>query len=86
MTIHFNTEDLEFLTSLGIDTKAESAEVHVARPDGTVRLLQKYGIPVTRENYLRLAFAGNPPEEPLDGEIESELPEELQQDAEGDDE
>lgn len=73
--IHFTTDDWEFLAALGI--KTESADVHVARPDGTVRLLQKYGILVTRENYLRLAFAGNPPQEPLDGEIEAELPMEL---------
>ena len=46
--------------------------------DGTVRLLEKFGIPVTRENYLQLAFGGNPPKEPLDGEIEAELPKELQ--------
>jgi hypothetical protein len=78
MTVHFTTDDLEFLTSVGVSTKAESLGVTVANPDGTVELLQRYGIPVTRENYLRLAFAGNPPEEPLDGEIEAELPEELQ--------
>lgn len=75
--IHFTTDDLEFLTSLGI--KTDSPEIHVAHPDGTVKLLQRYGIPVTRENYLRLAFAGNPPQEPLDGEIEAELPMELQE-------
>jgi len=45
-------------------------------PDGTIRLLHQHNIPVTRENYLRLAFGGNPPDE-LDGEIEAELPEEL---------
>jgi hypothetical protein len=67
---------MQFLAGLGIET--ESAEVTVTNPDGIVKLLQQYGIPVTRENYLRLAFAGNPPEEPLDGEIEAELPEELQ--------
>jgi hypothetical protein len=48
------------------------------QPDGTMRLLEKYGIPLTRENYLRLAFNGNPPPEPLDGEVEEMLPEELQ--------
>jgi hypothetical protein len=37
------------------------------------------GLPVTRENYLNVAFLGNPPEEPLDGGLEAELPEELQQ-------
>jgi hypothetical protein len=48
--------------------------------DGTCRLLLAIGLPLTRENYLRLAFAGKPPEEPLDGEIEAELPKELQMD------
>jgi hypothetical protein len=43
-------------------------------PDGTMQLLAEYGIPLTRENYLNLAFAGHPPKEPLDGEIEAELP------------
>lgn len=74
--VHFSESDLRFLEALGI--KTESAEMTVTSPDGTVKLLQQYGIPVTRENYLRLAFAGNPPEEPLDGEIEAELPRELQ--------
>ena len=57
----------------------EKAEVRKhLESDGTVRLLEKWGIPVNRENYLMLAFAGHPPQEPLDGEIEAELPEELQ--------
>jgi len=76
MTIHFSTGDLEFLTSIGV--KTDSPEVVVANPDGTVELLERFGIPVTRENYLLLAFAGSPPDEPLDGEIEAELPTELQ--------
>jgi hypothetical protein len=46
--------------------------------DGTVKLLEELGIPVTRENYLMLAFAGHPPMEPLDGEIEIQLPKKLQ--------
>ena len=47
--------------------------------DGTVRLLVEHGIPVTRENYIRLASLGSVnPDEPLDGELEAELPEELQ--------
>jgi len=45
--------------------------------DGTLTLLERMGLPVTRETYLRAAFLGNPPEG-LDGEIEAELPEELQ--------
>lgn len=40
--------------------------------DGTIALMLKYKIPVTRENYLLLAFAGSPPAE-LDGEIAEEL-------------
>ena len=48
--------------------------------DSTVEYLKTHGIPVTRENYLRLAFLGNPPDEPLDGELEAELPRFLQLD------
>ena len=58
-------------------TKPET-ESGITQNDGTVNLLKEYGVPVTRENYLMLAFAGNPPQEPLDGEIEAELPKELQ--------
>jgi hypothetical protein len=50
--------------------------------DGTCRLLLALGLPLTRENYLQLAFAGHPPEEPLDGEIEAELPEQFRTDEE----
>jgi hypothetical protein len=48
--------------------------------DGTLALLKEIGLPLTRENYLMLAFAGKPPQEPLDGEIEAELPKEFQMD------
>lgn len=58
-------------------TKPET-ESGITQSDGTVKLLEEYGIPVTRENYLLLAFAGKPPQEPLDGELEAELPKELQ--------
>ena len=87
MTIHFSTSDLEILASLGVDTTTESAGVHVANPDSTVLWLQAHGIPVTRENYLALNFLGttHSPDEPLDGEIEAELPRELQQGWEDDD-
>jgi len=46
--------------------------------DLTVEWLKEHGIEVNRENYLRLAFLGSPPEEPLDGELEAELPRFLQ--------
>jgi len=48
--------------------------------DNTVEWLKEHGIAVTRENYLRLQFLGNPPDEPLDGELEAELPRFLQLD------
>lgn len=85
MIIHFTEADLEFLHAVGVAPESSDVSITVAHPDGTVMILQKLGIPVTRENYLRLAFAGNPPEEPLDGEIEAELPEELQRYDEDDD-
>jgi hypothetical protein len=46
--------------------------------DDTVRLLKKLGIPVTRENYLHLAYAGTPPE-PWTAEHEASLPPALRQ-------
>ncbi|MGA7791397.1 MAG: hypothetical protein WCA19_00070 [Candidatus Acidiferrales bacterium] len=55
-----------------------TAECRHRTLDGTERLLNQFGIPATRENYLALAFDGKPPQEPLDGEIEAELPIELQ--------
>ena len=48
------------------------------RPNGTEnnalsRLMNRLGIPVTRENYLDLAFMGDAPEEPSH-EHEADLP------------
>ena len=45
-----------------------------------VRLMQRYGIPVTREAYLDLAFLGQAPQ-PLGSEQEADLPVELQRTA-----
>jgi hypothetical protein len=80
MSTPFSEQDRQFLKAVGINAKPTLDETRrpVAQHDGTVRLLEKYGIPVTRENYLRLASAGNPPQEPLNGEIEAELPLEQQ--------
>lgn len=55
--------------------------MRIKHPDGTVRWLQAQGIPVTRKNYLLLAFAGRVPDEPLDGEIIIQMPKELQRPA-----
>jgi hypothetical protein len=42
-----------------------------------VKLMKRYQIPVTRKNYLNLAYMGDVPEE-LSAEQEAELPPELQ--------
>jgi hypothetical protein len=80
MSTPFSEQDRQFLKAVGINARPTLEETRqaLAQPDGTVRLLEIFGIPVTRENYLQLAFSGNPPLEPLDGEIEAELPLELQ--------
>lgn len=41
-----------------------------------VTYMEGHGIPVTRGNYLSLAYLGNPPAE-LGNELEAELPSEL---------
>lgn len=45
--------------------------------DFVLEKMKEEGIPMTRENYLELAYMGDPPEE-LDAEEESMLPEEFQ--------
>jgi len=45
--------------------------------DGVLRFMKQHDIPLTRENYLDVAYLGNPPEE-LSAEEEAELPEEFQ--------
>jgi hypothetical protein len=37
----------------------------------------RFGIPVTRENWIKIAYSGHPPED-WTRELESELPEHLQ--------
>jgi hypothetical protein len=45
--------------------------------DGVMRLLKKYDLPITRENYIKLAFMGDPPV-PWTLEDEANLPARLQ--------
>ena len=45
--------------------------------DPLKRLMKKYDIPLTRENYLELAYMGEVPEQ-LSAEQEADLPIELQ--------
>jgi hypothetical protein len=47
--------------------------------DYTLDYLKKNKIPVTRENYIGLDFAGDyDPKQPLPAELEASLPKELQ--------
>jgi hypothetical protein len=41
--------------------------------DGVLALMRRYGIPETREEYLQLAYMGDPPAE-LNAEQEANLP------------
>jgi hypothetical protein len=41
--------------------------------DSITKLMTRLGIPATRENYLNLAYLGDPPDE-IDPEIEAEIP------------
>jgi hypothetical protein len=45
-----------------------------ATDDPVLAMLKYYGIPVTRQNYLELAYCGHPPEE-LSAEEEADLAE-----------
>jgi hypothetical protein len=44
--------------------------------DPTLRFLREHNLPLTRANYLYIAYMGNPPEE-LDPEVEASLPREV---------
>ena len=79
MTTKLNRADRKLLREMGITPWSTGEKsVYVARPDSIVFHLQEQGIPVTRENYLQVAFGEHPLNEPLDGEIEIQLPKELQ--------
>jgi hypothetical protein len=41
--------------------------------DDALDLMKRRNVPLTRENYLDIAYSGDPPEE-LDGEAGAELP------------
>jgi hypothetical protein len=44
--------------------------------DMVLRLMIEKGVPLTRQNYLDIAYMGNPPEE-IGGEIEASIPKEI---------
>lgn len=43
---------------------------------GILKMMERHGIPLTRENYVNLLFGGSPPKD-LSPEEESDLPEEF---------
>lgn len=45
--------------------------------DHVLEYMKKHGVPLTRDNYLAVAYMGNPPEE-LDAEEEAALPAQIQ--------
>ena len=44
--------------------------------DIVLAAMKREGVPLTRENYLHIAYMGNPPEE-IGGEIEASIPHEI---------
>ena len=87
MGLTFTKKDLRLLKAMGISAESTHDETTLALTqriarhdapgipeDGTVTLLRLAEIPVTAENWLRLAFAGDPPTPPFDGELAAELP------------
>lgn len=54
------------------------------KEDAVLEFMKQNGIPMTREDYLEIAYMGNPPAE-LDAEEEAQLPEQFRkQDVEDD--
>jgi len=47
----------------------------LAGQDGAVRFLLREGLPLTRENYLSVAWPDRTAEDELDAEFEAQLPE-----------
>ena len=59
-----------------LNEQAESIPQAGNNYNPVIEAMKKYKIPMTRENYLDLAYMGEPPEE-LSAEEELELPEQL---------
>lgn len=56
-------------------TSPEASATRVGSSDALMRLMKRMGVPVTRENYLDLAYMGRVPE--LGAEEEANLPSSL---------
>jgi hypothetical protein len=64
-------------TRAPLSSEQEAELIRQAGTDPVVETLKHLKIPLTRENYLDLAYMGNPPEV-LSAEEEAELPPEIQ--------
>lgn len=76
---------VEYGDCCGLETNAPLTEradvVHTAYGrismyDCVLDWMKREGVPLTRENYLDVAYMGNPPEE-IGGEIEASIPQEI---------
>jgi hypothetical protein len=54
----------------------ESTRQPGSSEDGVLAVMRKFGIPMTRKNYIELAYWGQPPEV-FGAELEEELPEQF---------
>lgn len=98
MSLTFTKNDLRLLKSMGISAERTQGETFLTQAqriarhdapgipeDSTMVMLRLAGIPITAENWLTLAFAGDPPTPPFDGELAAELPDWVRRAFESDD-
>jgi hypothetical protein len=74
----FTASDRRFLKSVGISSQPTCDESSTTQ-NPTLDFLQANGVPLTRENYLAVAYLGNPPN---DAEPDAELPDSDSEDCE----
>ena len=82
MSHAFSRKERHFLKSMGVkiavDPEPEPSAIRDDAKDDTVRTLNRLKIPVTRENYLIVAFTGKIPKDaltkPLPNGLEAHLP------------
>jgi hypothetical protein len=54
-----------------LETKSSSTPENII-----LQRMKEYNVPLTRQNYLDMAYMGNPPDE-IGGEIEASIPKEI---------
>ena len=71
--MEFSEKQMASNPQLGNDIQGQE----LIEENGIVKMMIKFNIPLTRQNYLDLAYMGDVPEE-LSAEEEAEIPEEFQ--------